>query len=250
MVSGIIGGEIGYRLLKALGRQDSGASTKVYSTKSKIDILLGEQFIDRIKGKTVIDFGCGFGDEAIEMATRGARKVIGLDIREEVLLSARQKAQQVGIDDRCVFSTSTDETVDLVVSIDAFEHFEEPALILSTMRKLLKPDGRVLAAFGPTWYHPLGGHLFSVFPFAHLMFTEKALIRWRSEFKNDGAKRFSEVAGGLNQMTISRFEKLVRASEFETVMLESVPIKRLKLFSNRITREFTTSFVRCELRPR
>lgn len=103
MVSGIIGGEIGYRLLKALGRQDSGASTKVYSTKSKIDILLGEQFIDRIKGKTVIDFGCGFGDEAIEMATRGARKVIGLDIREEVLLSARQKAQQVGIDDRCVF---------------------------------------------------------------------------------------------------------------------------------------------------
>lgn len=82
------------------------------------------------------------------------------------------------------------------------------------------------------------------------MFTEKALIRWRSEFKNDGAKRFSEVAGGLNQMTISRFEKLVRASEFETVMLESVPIKRLKLFSNRITREFTTSFVRCELRPR
>jgi hypothetical protein len=57
----------------------------------------------------------------------------------------------------------------------------------------------------------LGGHLFSVFPWAHLIFSEQALIRWRSDFKSDGATRFSEVAGGLNQMTIRRFERLIAA---------------------------------------
>jgi hypothetical protein len=58
------------------------------------------------------------------------------------------------------------------------------------MRRMIKPDGCVIAAFGPTWFHPLGGHLFSVFPWAHLIFTERALIRWRSDFKTDGATRF------------------------------------------------------------
>jgi hypothetical protein len=39
-----------------------------------------------------------------------------------------------------------------------------------------------------------------------VIFSEKALIRWRSTFKTDRATRFSEVAGGLNQMTIAKFE--------------------------------------------
>ena len=80
------------------------------------------------------------------------------------------------------------------------------------MDQHLQPGGEVLVSFGPTWYHPLGGHLFSVFPWAHLIFSEKALISWRSAFKTDGATRFSEVAGGLNQMTIAKFEALVAAA--------------------------------------
>ena len=115
------------------------------------------------------------------------------------------------------------------------------------MSQLLKPSGCVLAAFGPTWYHPLGGHPFSVFPWAHLIFTEKALIRWRSDFKTDGATRFCEVAGGLNQMSIARFEKIVADSPFRFSEFETVPIRSLKAFSNNLTREFTTAIVRCKL---
>ena len=115
------------------------------------------------------------------------------------------------------------------------------------MAGLLKPGGKLVASFGPTWYHPLGGHLFSVFPWSHLVFTERALIRWRSDFKTDGARRFSEVAGGLNQMTIARFERIVRGSPFVTSSFELVPIRGLARFSNRLTREFTTAIVRCSL---
>jgi SAM-dependent methyltransferase len=136
------------------------------------------------------------------------------------------------------------------MSLDAFEHFDDPAQILKIMRGLLKPDGRVIAMFGPTWYHPLGGHQFSVFPWSHLLFTEKALIRWRSDFKRDNATRFNEVEGGLNQMSISRFERIVAASDFEFESLEAVPIRKLRRFHNRLTREFFSAIVRCRLKPR
>jgi SAM-dependent methyltransferase len=222
----------------------SGAA---YEGKSKLGILMGNEFFGNIAGKTVVDFGCGDGSDAIEMVRKGARRVIGIDIREEILEAARQKARQAGVADNCLFATSTSELADVVVSVDAFEHFADPARILQIMSDLLQPEGHVLVSFGPTWYHPLGGHLFSVFPWAHLIFSEQALIGWRSTFKSDGATRFSEVAGGLNQMTIARFEKLVAASPFRFSAIELVPIKKLQPVHNRFTREFATAIVRCSL---
>jgi len=53
-------------------------------------------------------------------------------------------------------------------------------------------------------------------------------MRWRSEFKTDGATRFQEVAGGLNQMTIHKFEGLVADSPFRIATMELVPIRRLQ----------------------
>jgi SAM-dependent methyltransferase len=234
-----------YRILKSLYPRSPDLLTES-GASSKLD-LLGDNFLSKIPGKTVIDFGCGLGTEAIEMAHRGASRVIGIDIREDNLQIARDRAASAGVQDRCVFTTSTAEKSDVIVSIDAFEHFQDPAEILRIMNSLLKPDGTILLSFGPTWYHPLGGHLFSVFPWAHLLFSEGALIQWRSTFKTDGATRFSEVAGGLNQITIRKFEKLIASSDFCLVDVEAVPIAKLKPVHNRLTREFTTALVRGEL---
>ncbi len=239
---------IQYRILKRISSENPGCcSGAAYEGKSKLDILLGPQLLAKIRGKVVVDFGCGEGAEAVELAQRGARRVIGVDIREDVLESGRAKARAAGVEDQCLFATSTTDLADVVVSIDAFEHFADPAAVLSAMDGLLRPEGEVLISFGPTWYHPLGGHLFSLFPWAHLLFREKALIRWRSDFKTDGATRFDEVEGGLNQMTIRRFEEVVRRSGFRFASLELVPIRKLRVLHNRLTREFMTAVVRCRL---
>ena len=173
--------------------------------------------------------------------------MIDIDIREDVLQAARQRAVSTGVQNTCLFVSSTKELADIVVSLDAFEHFADPAGILRIMNTLPLPTGEVLVSFWPTWYHPLGGHLFSVFPWAHLIFSEKALIRWRSTFKTDGATRFGEVAGGLNQMTIAKFEEIIAGSPLRLASLELLPIKKLRRFHNRLTREFTTAVVRCRL---
>lgn len=198
----------------------------------------------------MIDFGCGIGTDAIEAAQHGARRVIGVDIRHSVLELARVAAARVGVLDCCVFTTHTSEKADVILSVDGFEHYQNPGEVLRVIRQLIRPDGRVFVSFGPPWLHPLGGHLFSVFPWAHLIFTEQALIRWRSDFKSDGAKRFGEVEGGLNQMSVLRFRRLLEESDFDVESFEAVPIKRLRLLQNRLTREFFTSTVRCRLVPR
>jgi SAM-dependent methyltransferase len=185
--------------------------------------------------------------ESIELAKRGAGRVIGIDIRENALERAKENARGAGVEKICEFGKEVGEPVDLIVSIDCFEHFADPSAILDQMWKLLKPNGLVAVSFGPPWYHPFGGHLFSVIPWAHLMFSEKALILWRNDLRNDGATRFSEVEGGLNKMTIRRFKRLVRKSNFQIQMLETVPIRKLAFMHTRLTQEFTTSIVRCKL---
>lgn len=249
---GIVGGELAYRFLRwyagsnAVGSLDGSA----YEGRSKLRVLLGETLLEQLRGKDVIDFGCGEGAEVIEIAQFGARSVMGVDIQFDRFPEANRRAAAAGVADKVRFAVAPDGLADVVVSIDSFEHFGDPAHVLRVMATQLRPGGRVIASFGPTWYHPLGGHLFSVFPWAHLVFTETALIRWRTDFKTDGATRFSEVAGGLNQMTIAKFSALVAASPLRLASLEAVPIRRLAPIANRVTREFTTAIVRCTLVPR
>jgi SAM-dependent methyltransferase len=249
---GIIGGSLGYHLLRTITRNGvpNHLDGSAYRNSSKLEVLLGARFWEEIEGKVVVDFGCGRGADSVEMAQRGARKVIGVDIQERFLAAARERATEAGVDDRCSFVTATDERADVIVAVDSFEHFADPAAILNIMYRLVKADGCLIACFGPTWYHPYGGHLFSIFPWSHLIFTETALIRWRADITSDGATRFSEVEGGLNRMSIRCFERIVSDSPFDFASFEAVPIRRMRFMSNRLTREFTTAVVRCKLIPR
>jgi SAM-dependent methyltransferase len=245
---GLIGGEIGYRLLQSLAPSGkSNDEETAYRNASKIEVLLGKSILEELSGKTVLDFGCGTGEQVTELALHGAKYVFGLDIQEDDLAIGRRRAIDAGVADRVSFGTACNEPVDAIISLDAFEHFEDPASILEQMHSLLKLGGRVYASFGPTWFHPYGGHLFSIFPHSHLIFTERSLIRWRSDFKSDGATRFREVEGGLNKMTIGRFERIVEQSPFHCEELATIPIRKLRPIANRWTREFTTAVVRARL---
>lgn len=240
-----------YRLLRTLAplRRDSPGANPDSSINgiAKLRLLLGDEFVEGVRGCVVVDYGCGVGHEVVALAQAGAARVIGVDSRDAVLELGRLRASAAGVVDQCNFVTSFDGHADIVLSIDAFEHFSDPSSALEAMRQMLRPGGSIIFSFGPPWYHPKGGHLFAVFPWAHLVFSESALIRWRSDFKDDGATRFGEVEGGLNQMTIKQFEELVARSGLSTRSLEMVPIRRLRLLHNRATREFTTAVVRGEL---
>ncbi|MGH9024291.1 MAG: class I SAM-dependent methyltransferase [Acidimicrobiia bacterium] len=128
---------LGYKVLRrvAPGGESrwSGCSGAAWLQRSKLDLLdpIGQD----ISGKTVLNFGCGEGTEVVELARRGARLAIGLDIRPAALAAGRVTADRVGTNDRCLFTASPTEIppVDVIVSIDAFEHFDDPAGALEAM---------------------------------------------------------------------------------------------------------------------
>lgn len=247
----LIGGAFGIAVLNLASRNGAVERCDIataYIGRSKLEVLLGPRIWDLTRDKDVLDFGCGPGSEAVEIAEHGARHVIGIDLRQRWLDLGVEHAVDRGVADRCTFAREWSDPVDLIVSLDSFEHFADPAAVLTHMRGLLRPGGKVLTAFGPTWYHPLGGHIYSVFPFSHLLFSERALVRWRSLHKSDGARTIEE--SGLNKMTISRFIRLVEASPLRFVSFELLPIRPLRLIANRLTREFTTAAVRCVMEPR
>jgi SAM-dependent methyltransferase len=247
----LIGGALGIGLLNLASRNGAVERSEVataYIGRSKLEVLLGPRIWEQTRDKEVLDFGCGPGVEAVEIAEHGARHVIGIDLRQKWLDQAMAHASARGVADRCTFQREWTDPVDQIISLDSFEHFADPAGVLAHMRRLLRPGGQVLAAFGPTWYHPLGGHIYSVFPFSHLLFSERALVRWRSMHKSDGATTIAE--SGLNKMTIRRFIRFVEASPLKFASFELLPIRPLRLLANRLTREFTTAAVRCVLVPR
>jgi 2-polyprenyl-3-methyl-5-hydroxy-6-metoxy-1,4-benzoquinol methylase len=170
--------DLQYRILKKIAPAEPHTmSGSAYDGKSKIRVSLGDELLTLIRDKTVIDFGCGDGIATLDLARNGAKKVIGLDIIKSALDKATSNAAAAGLSDCCEFSTNTTTKADVIISLDAFEHFGDPASILEIMHSLLKPGGCVMASFGPAWYHPLGGHLFSIFPWSHLLFSEAALLR-------------------------------------------------------------------------
>ena len=218
-----------------------------YQNRSKLKTLLGPEVFQQTRGKTVIDFGCGYGAQTIALAQNGTKLAVGVDIREEVLNVARAKTRDIPNIQFLTPQECPRELADIVISLDSFEHFENASIALGLMHDLLRPDGVLLASFGPPWRHPLGAHSFSVFVWAHLLLNERALVGWYNKIKNKSISRFEDSSGGLNRMTIAKFEALVRASDFREASITPVPIRKLRLFHNSLTREFTTAVIKCQL---
>ena len=108
-------------------------------------------FIDqhaRIKGKRVVDVGCGGGILSESMAARGA-EVVGIDAGKAPLTVARLHALESGIelDYRQLtaeqLAEEEPESFDVVTCMEMLEHVPDPASVLRACARLVKPDGHI-----------------------------------------------------------------------------------------------------------
>ena len=106
-------------------------------------------------GKTVLDVGTGPGRYPIELARRGAARVVGVDVSSEMTAIAEREAAAAGVAERCQFVVSdfmgyhTDERFDAVVAMGYFDYMEDPARHLAKM--IAYARGRVFASFPKRW---------------------------------------------------------------------------------------------------
>jgi 2-polyprenyl-3-methyl-5-hydroxy-6-metoxy-1,4-benzoquinol methylase len=218
----------------------------------------GAERLGQMRGKRVLDFGCGRGADAVAVALAGASEVVGVDVQAHLVDSAKALAEKFDVTDVCRFIdartdpagyAALDGGFDVVYTIDAFEHFSETTFILGEMDRLLAPGGKLLISFGPPWKHPYGAHLmdWTKAPWMHFFFDEETVLAVRARFLADGAQRYAEVPGGLNGMAIARFREIVEASRFRFIVLEPVPIRPLRAFARfSKLREYVTSVVHAE----
>ncbi len=66
-----------------------------------------------LRGRTVLDVGCGIGDLAIATIERGAARASGVDVSSEAVRVARELAVARGVSDRAEFAVGDGSTVDL-----------------------------------------------------------------------------------------------------------------------------------------
>jgi 2-polyprenyl-6-hydroxyphenyl methylase/3-demethylubiquinone-9 3-methyltransferase len=101
--------------------------------------------------RTVLDVGCGGGLLAEGMARRGAR-VTGIDLAPEALAVARLHALESGVtvDYREVAVEALAESdpagFDLVTCLEMLEHVPDPAGIVASLARLVKPGGHVVCS--------------------------------------------------------------------------------------------------------
>lgn len=210
----------------------------------------GEKFDAYIKDKVVLDLGCGTGEQAVGCALSGAAHVIAADIRP-VYVDSQCWAAEIGCDRKIEFTTAplaemAEGTIDVAYSLNAFEHFSDPAKILADVRRVLKPDGRFLITFGPPWLAPYGVHMYFMikYPWAHVLFSEATILRVRQLYRNDNARYYEEVEGGLNRMTIRRFKEHILRSGFYFERLDMTPVKGMTYLTKiPLLREYFTTHV-------
>ncbi len=101
-----------------------------------------------LKGKTVLDVGCGGGILSESMAEKGAT-VTGIDLGEKALKVAQLHSLESGVAvDYQLVSVETmaekqPASFDVVTCLEMLEHVPDPASVVAACAKLVKPGGKV-----------------------------------------------------------------------------------------------------------
>ncbi|MGO2322653.1 50S ribosomal protein L11 methyltransferase [Vibrio casei] len=95
-----------------------------------------------LKGKTVIDFGCGSGILAIAAIKLGAAKVIGIDIDPQAILASKDNAGRNGVADQLELFLPQNQPEGLVADVVVANILAGPLRDLSgVITSLVKPNG-------------------------------------------------------------------------------------------------------------
>jgi 2-polyprenyl-6-hydroxyphenyl methylase/3-demethylubiquinone-9 3-methyltransferase len=102
-----------------------------------------------IKGKRVVDVGCGGGILAESMARRGAN-VLGIDLADKPLKVAQLHAMEAGVANLDYRSVAVETLAveqagqfDVVTCMEMMEHVPDPSSVVQACANLVKPGGWV-----------------------------------------------------------------------------------------------------------
>ena len=110
------------------------------------------KWLDLSSGKTLLDVACGAGGPALRIAAITGCSVVGIEVHEQAVATARSLAVERGLAERAEFRSAdanrplpfSDASFDAITCIDAINHFSDRPRVMAEWARLLKPGGRLL----------------------------------------------------------------------------------------------------------
>jgi cyclopropane fatty-acyl-phospholipid synthase-like methyltransferase len=165
----------------------------------------------KLRGKRVLDFGCGRGDLAAAFAKTFDCKVTGVDVRR---YEEWDQIQQPNLDLR-ILDLCEEENAqqykgqfDVIVSKSALEHVVHPFSALKNLKDMLKPKGIAFLEIN-LYRGPLASHRYRevFFPWPHLLFSDDVIAEFYEHFVDEIAE-FYENIGDVPPRTVAWVNKL------------------------------------------
>ncbi|MHA1265509.1 MAG: class I SAM-dependent methyltransferase [Candidatus Helarchaeota archaeon] len=163
---------------------------------------------------TLVDVGCGTGHLLIQIARQFSLELIGLDISNEILEHARERAEKAGLLEHIEFKTGSaeqlpfpDNSIDYIVSSFSLHHWVNPTTILQEILRVLKKGGFFLIF---DFRRDARKFFYGLFTFATKIVVPKAL------------KRVHEPLGSL-QASYTLEEALQLFSKVPVQTLKTIP---------------------------
>jgi 2-polyprenyl-3-methyl-5-hydroxy-6-metoxy-1,4-benzoquinol methylase len=114
-----------------------------------------DDFISKLdigSGDTLLDIACGSGGPTLRIASKTGSNVVGIDIHEQGIETARKQAQDQGLSGQARFeivdgskSLQFEEaSFNSVICVDAINHLPGREAVLTDWHRVLKPGGRLV----------------------------------------------------------------------------------------------------------
>jgi cyclopropane fatty-acyl-phospholipid synthase-like methyltransferase len=100
--------------------------------------------LDQLRGRTILDIGCGSGPYVVEAVKRGAYRVTGIDPAPNMLALVRERLQQNGFsDNRCELLEGTFPGIvvqphDCAIVMGVMDYVANPQTFLTALKPLVK----------------------------------------------------------------------------------------------------------------
>ncbi|MBR4767705.1 MAG: class I SAM-dependent methyltransferase [Lachnospiraceae bacterium] len=166
-----------------------------------------------LKGKAILDIGCGMGQHAKQYVDMGAGSVLGIDISEKMLSYAKEhnSAEQITYRLLPMEEIETiDGKFDLITSSLAFDYVEDFEGLMKKIHALMKPD----AEFVFSMSHPIATAWDGKYDRYTRTETGERLYANLSNYSEEGLRKVDWVVSGYecyHRMLSTLINSLIRA---------------------------------------
>lgn len=229
------------KVCRSVLRLQGETHEQLFERAREIGADFGESFRSPfdVRGKRVLEVGCGHGGMQVALLDAGARETVGIDLNPGFVEFALGRLRdqnafvQVANAEQMPFA---EESFDVVVSAAVFEHIHDIGEALREIERVLKPGGLLYATFSPTWWHYNGPHLMRTVgvPWAHVFFSDKTLLNVLRHYRAEGtfpAPYLDDKIEDFQQMgrlSLRKFRRAVKRTSLIPIQIEARSPRRWK----------------------